>query len=283
MNRAVLLTLPKKRLARLNSLAERPQAGNIMIKLIVGNLFMKKIYFLILLIVFIFVFTINICAINTDFSTLKMEQKNIDLILKNTNIKEIKEKQLTDFTATIKSFDVSNDHNVLLGLSDNHILILDNDRNILNCLNFDYNASWRVCWKGENILLYLVRSNVFIELTQSGKFVSMSEYDTKNSNNATLMTKWAETKDICIDGYTYILKNTSTVQDLFSGMTYSQLIMTDNNGHSKIIYDVSKNSETQSYGIMFLIITFCLALALIFFIKIKQYKIETKHNFKSNL
>ena len=128
--------------------------------------------------------------------------------------------------------------------------------------------------EGGNILLYLVRANVFIEITQSGEFVSMSEYDTKNSNNATLMTKWAEAKDICIDGYTYILKNTSIVQDLFSSMTYSQLIMTDNNGYSKIIYDVSKTSETRSYGIMFLIITFWITLFTIFFVKIKQYKLK---------
>lgn len=222
---------------------------------------MKKYIILLIVFISIFTFSINVCAINTDFVTLKMEQKNIDLVLENTNIREIKEKQLTDFTATINSFDVSSDHNVLLGLSDKHILILDNDKNILKCLKFDYNASWRVCWKGENILLYLVRANVFIEITQSGEFVSMSEYDTKNSNNATLMTEWAETKDICIDGYTYT-------------MTYSQLIMTDNNGNSAFLYDVSETSKIQSYAFLFLIIAFWITLFTIFFVKIKQYKLK---------
>ncbi|MBQ8404552.1 MAG: hypothetical protein IJX55_09060 [Clostridia bacterium] len=220
----------------------------------------KTITFLVCLFLLFSVFGVTAfaSAVDTNFETLEVSQGDMYRAWDNIDFRKAGILNDSASKGAIRTFDVSESGKIILCLDDNRIAILDENGNVLRYFMYDSSGSSMACWKEENILLYLVRSDLLVEITIDGELVGMEEVDIHNVENNELLRDWEGTRKIEANGYTYKIGNDILILKIFSFESYSKLVRVDADGNIKTIYDAP---NTEIFKILILIL-----VALAFFL-----------------
>lgn len=196
---------------------------------------------------------------SSEFKLVNLSQEDINRIWNNVDFQIIPEgENIKIFSDPIVSFDVSKSQNIIVGLNNKQLILLNKNNKLLYHYKFNSSGSFYVQWKGENILLFLVRSSIIIEISPDGQLISMIETDNHVVNNNRLWRQVANQRTVNINNCEYSIKNDMGILNLFACQTYSQLVATDEFGNSTIVYNVSDVQKMKIIGIMVVaLIVFC--------------------------
>lgn len=226
----------------------------------------------ILSISFVILILINICFFNVyatniyGFESTELSNNDVNRIWDNIEIKNVTDiASVENMYSPIVSFDVSAKGNIVLGLKDNLIMILDSDNHITECFRFITNGSFYVQWKDNNILLFLIRSSVIVEFSTYGQLVNMVKFDDNSIKNNCMLNDMSKKNTISIDDSVYQIKNPKSLFYLFSS-SYSQLIKIDSQGKNVVIYDIT-SIQTLRLVLLYLFILLFITLVVLIIVK----------------
>lgn len=198
------------------------------------------------------------------FETVDLPESQIEKIWENINLHKLDDFEVEENSLAIMSFDVSTNGNIVLGLQKNKILILNKNNDILDCFEFTNDGTFYVKWNNENVLLFMTRGTMILEFSLDGELVDMINVDVQNVNNNKLWNDVMYNTHVSKNGYSYNLKNNLGIFNLFTFKSYSQLIRSDENGDSIIIYDVNQNQLGKIISTIVLISLFaCVCLLMV--------------------
>lgn len=225
-------------------------------------LFKKAVCILVIsILLFIGCNIISISAVD-EFDTIQLTESEINRVWQSINLQLVKDvTSINEFSVPIVNFDVSKSRNIVMGLSDKQILVLDPDGNISNLFTFETYGSFYVKWNGNNLLLFLVRSSIIVEFTLNGDLVSMVDTDDNSINNNALWNEFTKVKNIKIDNYDYYVENKMGFFDLFACQRHNRLITIDPHGNKAVLYDVN-NFQVVKIAVMFFVIITIIAVVL---------------------
>lgn len=224
---------------------------------------MFKRLFLISIIILIILLSLVLSAYASSlygFESIKLSENEINQIWDKLNIKNLSTNiSLDDINLPIISFDVSDEEMIILGFKNNQVIIIDKNKIIQTYLEFSNNGLFYVQWKKNNILLYLVRGGIIVELTSNGQLINMIKTDDNNINNNFLWNEISKKTNIDIDNSTYIVKNDMGILNIFTS-SYSQLVKINSNGETVIIYNINNTQLTKIiilviYAVLFIVLT----------------------------
>ncbi len=145
------------------------------------------------------------------------------------------------FTAPIVSFDVSDDGDIAIATGDKKILLFDYSGKLIRSFSFNDDGSYYIKWKGKNLLLIFVRGGDIVEFSLQCELISIHEVDEESINSTKAWNELRRKTTHSYNNKTYEIKNNMGSLNIFTSGTYSQLISTDKNGDSVLLYDVSQN------------------------------------------
>lgn len=226
---------------------------------------MRK-YFILTIWVMASIFLLEGVNVNAEtkygFETEYLSSDEIDQIWNNIDVRTLpKTLSLDEISTSIASFDVNENENILIGLKDSRIIVLDNKKNLLYGFQFFDDGTFYVKWKDDNILLLLVRGSVIVEFSTDGQLVNMIATDDKSIQNNILWNQIRNKKKISINESVYLMRNQMGILNFFSS-SYSQLIKEDINGEETIIYDVSALHTTKTVLMLIAVILFFTSIIL---------------------
>ena len=112
---------------------------------------------------------------------------------------------------------------------------MDSFGTITQSIKFDTIGSYYVRWNGDTLLLYLVRGNCVVEITQDGIMLS--------GNDLGNVYSWISFKQNRIsleNGDAYIADNKNVALSFLAGERYARLTRSDSNHNTMVLYDVSE-------------------------------------------
>lgn len=236
---------------------------------------MFKRLFLISIIILIILLSLVLSAYASSlygFESIKLSENEINQIWDKLNIKNLSTNiSLDDINLPIISFDVSDEEMIILGFKNNQVIIIDKNKIIQTYLEFSNNGLFYVQWKKNNILLYLVRGGIIVELTSNGQLINMIKTDDNNINNNFLWNEISKKTNIDIDNSTYIVKNDMGILNIFTS-SYSQLVKINSNGETVIIYNINNTKLTKIIILVICAVLFIVLTISTISIKIIKFK-----------
>jgi len=223
----------------------------------------------------IFVLSAFASTIHTGFETDILTSSEEKEILSNFEINKITEE---GDKKAIECFDVNEKGNIAVGSSDflkRIIKIYSEDGAFQYGFEFETAGKFGLEWDNDNILIYNVRGNIVISVDSKGDVVAVDKIaDTINNQLYWKNTIYATKRTN--NNKTYEIRNDMGPLNIFS-FNYSQLLITDQNGDVKIIYDVNSYQITKYIIIIIIIISI-----IVFLIIPTIYKLykdgKKKHN-----
>ena len=215
---------------------------------------------------------IKVNAVNTEFDTNDFPTEQKDSFISNVNLSTISKEPAPK---TIFCFDVNNDHLIAVGqhaLNKKMVSVYTSDGTFQYGYIFNCSGSFGLEWDNENLNIYFVRSDLILSVTPSGEIVDVLEIQDTQSNNEYSNELLYSTKRKIGNTEYSIESDIGAFLDFFAP-SYSQIVITNENGERSIIYDVN---DEQFFN-MVLIITgftamFCLCAVL-------GYKEFRKHKY----
>ena len=196
------------------------------------------------------------------FETVPLSKEEKETVQENINFKETNITSLSEIESPIINFDVSESENLILGLEDKTILILNNEGKVLKSYSFQNSGRCYVKWENDNILLMIVRGKVIVELTTEGEIVDIIKTDTDNVLNNQLWRNMQNNK-ITANGNLYTARNNMGVLNFLSS-TYSQIIKY-NNSEGTIIFDVNESQIIENLELLvFIVLMFTFVPMIVF-------------------
>ncbi|MBP3415443.1 MAG: hypothetical protein J6L81_09645 [Clostridia bacterium] len=176
----------------------------------------------------------SVSAADMGYETLPVSQDRIDEEWDIIGFKVMPPPpSLDEFSSSVKSFDVSKDHNIVMCLSDDKIVVADSGGEVLHYYKFNAHGSFYVRWKNENILLYSERGGSIAEFSLDGEIVDLLIMDEDSMVNNKLWNEHVRYKNkMVVDNYTYRMAGS------FWG-DYPRLLKIDEQGNVTKVYDVS--------------------------------------------
>ena len=217
----------------------------------------------------------NVFAMNTDFSTEDMQPENQKSFLSNLNLHLITEEPKKN---TIKCFDVNDNGLIVIGCEDfsKKTVSVYSEAGIFKYgYVFEDSGSFGVEWDGDNIIIYFVRSDVAASFDPLANNVELRKIQNTTDNNFYWnYSVFSEHRTISTNEYT--IKNNMGFFNIFSS-SYDQLIKTDEEGNTTIIYDAGNGHMIKI--ILILIVVFVFAGLVIYrvileFKKAKEHKMQ---------
>ena len=214
----------------------------------------KYVLLIILIFSFLFCVPVSVFASSTyGFDTVEISEDEIARVWPKFNFRKSEDEvTLENIGLPIESFDVAENGRLLLGFKGNKIAIVD-ENNILNLFEFKTEGVFYVQWNGDNFLLYIVRGSIILELSQDGQLINYIETDTTSFQNVQLWNQACNRHKIDLGQYSYELQNKNWLEN-FGKVAYSQLIRSDANGNSVILYDAGSQHHIFSAAIRIIIV-----------------------------
>jgi hypothetical protein len=172
---------------------------------------------------------------------------------------------LKDIDKPIISYDVSNNHELLIGFENNCIAITDTEYNIVNFYEFDCEVPYYVFWSDGNIGLMLGRSKVVTVINLNGDLIEI--YPRTDIHND-IFDSWhafSSNHKLIVDRKTYVAKNNIGLISWFLG-NYSQLTVEDENRNVVVLVD----SGLQFPIKVFCFVLLCLIICACFILKARR-------------
>lgn len=213
----------------------------------------------ILLFVFLLSESVAVLAMNTGFSTVDLSKEDEENFRKNMSFSVLEEEQQE---WAIVCFDVAENGDIAIGCSsgnDKKVYIYSSEGIYKRGYSFDTMGSYGVELEEDILLIYFVRSAIATALDSAGKIVELAKIENTIENNSYWNNTVNANKRIVADKE-YKIKNNLGIFNIFAS-SYSQLVVTDQTGAEKIIYDVSAFQLRQVIGnISIFVVFFCFVL-----------------------
>lgn len=229
---------------------------------------MKALWKLSLLFLLVATFCVNEVQAFVSVKEIEEEWKNTFVAnLSLDTVKEEPEKR------AISCFDVREDGMIAIGVSNSSrkTICIYNAAGFFQCgYNFNCDGNFGIEWEGDYLIIYFVRGSIGARLSLSGLIDSVfsipqSTENTKYWNDVVFSTKRT------VQESEYILRNDSGVLDLFAS-AYSQLIVTNERGQTRTIYDASSRHQLSSGFLLIVIFVFVCVVVVSVIKKTSQAK-----------
>jgi hypothetical protein len=227
---------------------------------------------IVVMLVSFFTVSINSNALSYGFETTDLSESNKESIWENINLRNFDEFNIENNSLPIMSFDVSTTGNIVLGLQNNKILILNENNDVLKCFEFTNDGTFYAKWNNENVLLFMSRGSIVVEFSLEGNLVNMIEIDTSNVNNNKLWNEVIHNTRVSLNGFNYYVQNDLGILNLFTFRSFSQLVKSDENGVSTVIYDVNENQLDRIVATTIMLSLFICVCSFMVIGKIKESK-----------
>lgn len=205
------------------------------------------------------------------FKTTDLSEDEIKEIWQYINVRSsVDSVSLNDIGAPIVSFDISDDGEILLGFEGNEFAVVD-EMGVVNLYEFTNDGIFYVKWNDDNILLLLVRGSIVVEIDTDGQLVNMIKADESSSHNNSLWNYISRKKCISQGEYSYCVRNDMGLFNFFTS-SYSQLIKTDSNGNTTVIYDISDAIIAKSILLLFCVVILIAVVVKSVVIESEKYK-----------
>lgn len=167
----------------------------------------------------------------------------------------------------IKCFDVNEDGIFAIGYSNNTIHLYDAYGSFQYGYRFKTDGTYGIALKGNNIVIFLGRSNIAVEIDPSGKCVDAEEVYFSKEIVANVINRTYKQ----IDNTSYYLERDIGI---FNG-DYARLVKVDENGNRNILYDVTIKGYFAG-ALHYLTLSIC-PLAGVSFLLLKAKNKKHKH------
>ena len=164
----------------------------------------------------------NVSALNTGFEIEKISEMERNDIIENIDIKPLLKEPTK---SAIECFDISDDGKIALGHSDlgfKTVTVYSENGTYLYGFQFNNYGSFGIEWDQGNIIIYFVRSDILISVSNKGEIEEI--FDVPNtSNNDFYRRNVINSPERFIGEKQYFLNNDMGILNLFAS-NYSQLI-----------------------------------------------------------
>ena len=233
--------------------------------------YIRNIFVILLLLFLLINWGVGVLAANTGFSTEPLTEHDIDTFLKNINLSMLESEPTKE---AIECFDVNEDGFIAIGCStykNKTVCIYTSDGEFQYGYSFECSGSFGVELDKSVLNIYFVRSDVAISVNPDGEIEEILKIQNTSENNSYWQNVLYSTKRK-IGDTEYIIKNDMGIFNVFAS-SHSQLISTNKNGESRIIYDVNSAQFSKTLVVFIGVLVFvCIVVATIFgsLIKLKH-------------
>lgn len=228
----------------------------------------KIITIILIILTFLSTGRIYTFAMDTGFKTDNMESEEQQTFLKNVDLNLITEQPPS---YSVLCFDVNEDGLIALGsqtLDKKIVSIYSSDGDFLYGYTFNCSGSYGIEWDENNLIIYFVRSDVAAMFDEKGSCLELELIPITAENNSYWNYFVFSNKRI-VGESEYRLKNDMGPFFNVFASSYSQLIKTDSDGSTTVIYDVNSDQFIKTIivfiGVVLLIAIVLIKLVLIFF------------------
>lgn len=155
----------------------------------------------------------SVSAADMGYETLPLPQEEIDRIWDDIEFEVMSNHaSLDEFSTSIITFDVSEDHNIVMGLRGDvlggdgfrrdKIVVINSSGEVLHYYTFSESGNFHVMWHKDNILLHSERGRDITEISLDGKLVNYMLLNSHSSKNSELEEAFRKNKMV-VDNYTY--------------------------------------------------------------------------------
>lgn len=224
------------------------------------------------LLTLIFVYVVNINAMNTGFSTKELSYDQENLFVSNIDLSLVDSEPPK---SGVLCFDVNEQGLVAIGQVSSQrkeVCIYTSQGEFLYGYSFECSQNFGIEWDGQLINIYFIRSDVIVSVDAKGNI-----FDAKSIGNTIDNNKYANslhsTKRTVGDSI-YAVRNNMGILNLFTG-SYSQVVLINSSGEETVLYDI--NSMQLAKAIVIMAITSVVITAAVLII-IRQF-IKQKREF----
>lgn len=188
--------------------------------------------------------SINVFAMNTKFSTEKVDADVRERVLANINLTLITEEPPKN---DIECFDVNSKGLIAVGSGDweeKTICVYDSAGAFQYGYSFHSSGSFGVEWDGGNLMIHFVRSDISASFDAAGVNIELGRIQNTIDNNSYWRDCLYSTQRT-VGETRYTIKNSMGIFNIFSS-SYSQLIKIDAEGNETTIYDVSAEHTVRT-------------------------------------
>ena len=181
--------------------------------------------------------TIFTSAVSTGFDTEILSEEDIDHFLKHISLSVLTEEPIQE---PIQCFDVSEDEMIAIGsgkYEQKTICIYTAESVFQYGYRFQCSGSFGIELCKDVVTIYFVRSDVAISVDFKGNVKSVSKIKNSTENHSYWNHSVFATKKE-VGNHTYTIRNDMGLFNLFA-TTYSQLVVTDERGVERVVYDVN--------------------------------------------
>ena len=186
---------------------------------------------------FVTVSGVQVIATDSVFSTDPISENEEETFLENIELSFTREEPKKE---AIKRFSVNQSGEFAIGSESNRrntVCVYTGNGEFKYAYKFKSNGSFGVELKENVLYIHFVRSNVSLAVDDSGKIVEVKKIqDTKENNSHWQKSIFSD--EIEIDGKDYRLTNDLGFFNVFVS-DYSKLIVTNKDGETTVLYDVS--------------------------------------------
>ncbi|MBE6765390.1 MAG: hypothetical protein E7546_05870 [Ruminococcaceae bacterium] len=219
----------------------------------------------------------SVFAMNTGFDIKPVSEEEKESFVDAINFsildKEYKNK-------SIHCFDVREDGTFAIGSEHNKMGAMKDIVSVYSAEGvfqygyiFDSPGSFYLEWDGENVLIYFVRSNFIISVNPEGEVEEAADVPMTPANDSYSFKLLKKTE--CVVGdKTYEIKNDMGAFLNFISFTHSQLVVTDSDGNSTILYDVGTYQLIKTLFVITAIVAFFVCFIIFMRRNIKAYEKE---------
>lgn len=233
----------------------------------------KRIYLLILFVLLIVISTntIEVNAMNTEFSTEELSEETKASFVSNINVSPLSAEPKK---RGILCFDVNEQGMIAVGQSDSQrktVCVYTSQGEFLYGYTFNCTQSFCVEWAEQHINIYFIRSDVIISLDPDGNILDIKRVQVTVDNNSYITSLLYSTTRTA-GNTTYIIRNDMGIFNWIAP-SFSQIVTIDSAGTESIVYDVNSMQLAKMIVTVSLICVFILiAIAVLFwqFIKFRR-------------
>ena len=177
--------------------------------------------------------------------SVAMEREQAEKLYENLRIKaETPSAKVT----SIRSMDISQTGEILLGCQGDTILILDQELVPKTRLSLTAGCDFYVLWNGETVQIILERGKNCVEIDRQGKLIAASTI--RVSQNEDFFFQALRSRNTCIwEENHYRLERAPSPLWLFAGGEYSRLVVTYTSGKREILLDTTDSQKNMAIAV----------------------------------
>lgn len=176
-------------------------------------------------------------AVNTGFSVKPKPKEDADNFISNIGIVFLTEEPTKK---AIDNFAVNSEGMIAIAQTKTNVAtvcVYSDEGAFQYGYTFHCEGSFYVEWDENNVNIFFVRSDNIITLDSEGALLDIAEVENTKDNNSYVNNVLLKSK-YTVGDKEYSIKNNMGPLSLLA-FSYSQVVVTDSNGESRIIYDVN--------------------------------------------